>query len=619
MNQPTDLQKALLAQDEIIFEDQAIFEALLAETFRLPMYGKGGRYGPLIVTEAQRRLLKLIFKMIKEGKPIRIIILKARQLGISSLISAILTVFMFMRRNQSCCVAAHEKARIAERIYKDYYQDLLLNLPEELDVFTKRVKDGNGHRILLTNSYIDCDFEAQIRGRAMHHLHCSEAAYFKDLPTFMGAVDNTLALDPSTSIFMESTAQGYDDDFHRRYVNAENGDDIFEPLFLAWYLHPDYVEDFETEDDKKEFIDSITVGHHQRWGNEYALFQNPDISVENLKWRRNKLTPITLPDFYREFPSTAEEAFEYTDTNVFDPSTIKWYIQKDVQEPELEGEMEIDQPRFFERSAVFMDAKPPLFTVFEPPDPNAEYMLGIDTSRGKRDYCCLQVLKRRPLEQVAVLRGYEGRNLIPLEFAEQAFMAWKWYNYGYVVIENNDAGLAVINNMLEWGCNTIMSHDELFPNSGTQIRDYGWNNNTKTGQEVVEKLKYQIKNKLIRIHDKPTLLEMQQFVYKETEGTGISEGKVRAMARRKGQKMKPGDSDMGYFDDRIYGLIGALLGHLVLPDAPSARDLAIEQDQTDHDALYSRDPLAVDFGEEESDDGYGIGYNPFDFMGVSDE
>jgi len=616
MQQATTIQEAVLQQNPVIFENQRLFEDMLEECFQIQLYGSN-KYGALKVTEGQQKLLEIFFRQRSADKPIRIIILKARQLGISSLIAVILTTEMFMRDELRCCVAAHEKTRVAEYLYA-YYLNFLHYLPEPMKLLAAKKNEMGGHRLLKTRSHIACDFEAQIRGRAMDYLHLSEAAYYKDLPTFMGAVDATLALSPGTGIFMESTARGYDDDFHRRWQSAELGEDIFEPLFLAWYLHPDYQEPFANIDERGKFEDSIEKGMHDRWGNEWELHQNPDITLENLKWRRNKLTAITLDDFYREYPSTPEEAFEYTDTNVFDPPVLRWYIENDVLEPELEGEMEIDKPRFYERSPMFIDAKPPIFKVFEPPNPNSEYVLGVDTSRGKRDYCCLQVLKRRPLEQVAILRGYEGRNMIPLEFAEQLMMAWKYYNYGYLVIENNDAGLAVINNLLEWGCNAIMTHDTLFPNASVQNTDYGWNNSTKTGQEAVEKLRYQILNKNIRIHDRDTLLEMMQFVYKTTEGTGVSEGKVRAMARRKGQIKKPGDSDMGYFDDRIYGLISALLGHLVLPDPLSERDLAIEQGQTDHRELYTNDPLAVDFGEEEPDD-IGFGYNPYDHMGIFDE
>lgn len=607
------ITELIRSRSSIFDEHQKLYEDMLETCFKVQLYGTN-KFGPLKVTEGQRRLLEIYLRQRNAGKPIRIIILKARQLGISSLIAAILTFEMFMREDLRCAVAAHVKERTAEHLY-DYYLNYLRFMPEELHHLRKRKNSKGGHTLIKTNSFLAVEHEVEIRGRAMDMLHLSEAAYYKDLPKFMAAVDATLAIAPETAIFMESTARRYDDDFHRRYKRAVEGDDAFEALFLAWYLHEDYVKPFESDDDKLRFRDTVVEGYHDRWGNEESLLKNPRITLEHLHWRRDKLRTITLIDFYKEYPSTPEEAFMHTDANVFDPVITSWYMLNDRQEPELEGEMDIAKPRFHERSPMFVDTRPGIIKVIETPDPNCDYTLGIDTSRGKRDYCSLQILKRRPLEQVATLRGYENRNLIPSEFAEQVLMLWKWYNYGHLGIENNDAGITVIDNLLNWGCHGILTHDAMFPNFGTN-KDYGWQNNVKTNQDVVEKLRYAIDNKTIRIHEKETIEELQQFIYHETEGTGISEGRVKAMAARKGQIRKPGDSELGYYDDRVISLGGAYLAHLALPPPMGEREKRIEQDQTDHADLY--DVLGVG-GEDDNDDGIGMGYNPYDYMGIYDE
>ena len=439
MSLQNDICQLILAKDPLIFEREDLYVLMLKECFQVQLYG-GNKYGPLDPTEGQLELLRIYLRQRKAGLPIRIIILKARQLGISSLIAAILTYEMFMRGDLRCAVAAHVKERTAIHLY-DYYVNFLRFMPPQLESLTKRKNAKGGHVLEETNSYIAVEFEAEIRGRAMDQLHLSEADYFKDLPKFMAAVDATLAIAPETAIFMESTARLYDGDFHRRYKRAEAGDDLFEPLFLAWYQHKDYVKSFVSAEDKETFRDSIQEGYHDRWGNEEGLLQNPRITLEHLHWRRDKLRSITLLDFYKEYPSTPEEAFSFTDANVFDPITTKWMMTNDRADPELEGEMDIAKPRFHERSPMFVDTRPGIVKVYEPPNPNDDYTFGIDTSRGKRDYCTLQILKRRPLEQVCTLRGYENRNLIPSEFAEQVLMLWKWYNMGHLGIENNDAGI----------------------------------------------------------------------------------------------------------------------------------------------------------------------------------
>ena len=610
-----DLIDLLLARDPIILEEIDIFEDILKNFFQVQLYG-GNEFGPLILTPGQRALLELFFEMIRLGVPIRIIILKARQLGISCLIGAILTILMFMRPNLRCAVAAHEKEGSSEHIY-DYYLTFLRLLPKRLEHLSKKRNERGGHRLLATSSFIACEHEKEIRGRAMDYLHLSEAAYYKDLPKFMGAVSPTIPETAETGIFMETTAQAYDDDFHRRWKRAEEGDDIFKPIFLGWYLHPNYRHEFNSDQEKRDFELSISKNEHPRWGNEQELLDLEGVAVgnvhykielENLKWRRWKLNSITLLDFYKEYPSYAEEAFLHTDKNVFDPIILKWYHEKDVSDPILEGEMDIDKPNFQDKSPLFINTKPGIIKVKEEPDPDGEYIYGIDTSRGKDSYCSLQVLKRRPFMQVAVLRGFEGRNMIPLQFAEQAFQLWKWYGEGFWAIENNDAGVAVIDSLLNWGATGIMTHDALLPNSGEKNKDYGWNKNPKTEVEMVEKLRYQILNKTLRIFDIETIREMNQYIYKKTEGTGVSEGSVRAMAKRKGQNRKPGDSEIGFYDDRVIALGSAVLAHLALSDPKSKREVRIEQDQTDHDILYPE--LSNDLH-----DGLGFGFDAFEGLG----
>lgn len=585
----------LLDQDPIIFEDQRIFEKVCEAVLQVQKYGSND-FIPLEPTRGQREFLKVYFKQRKAGVPVRILILKARQLGISTMVAAILTIEMFMRKDLRCAVAAHVLEGTADFLY-DYYANFLKHLPDELEHFKKKKNKKGGHVLAENDSYITVEVEAEIRGRALDQLHLSEAAFFKDLPKFMGATDATLAITPGTAIFMESTANGYDDDFHRRYDRAVKGEDAFEAVFLGWYLHPDYSQTFRDEDEMMELFDSISVSEHPRWGYEMKAYRqliDAGLSMKEalqcIKWRRWKLTSITLTDFYREYPTTADEAFQYTDKNVFDPLVIETYKKEDLEQPLMEGEMDIHRVRFRDQIPYFIPHRPGILKVYGEPKPDEFFIFGIDTSRGKRDYCACQVIRRHPLEQVAVLRGYEGRNLIPLEFAEQVYMLYKWYNEPYLAIENNDSGLSVINSLLNWGCNGILTQDALFPNLTTN-KDYGWRTEDKiTYPHIVNQLRFHINNKLILIHDEGTLTEMSSWSFLRTEGTGVSEGKVKAMAPRKGQIPKPGDGEEGFFDDRIISLGGALVAHLALPPDPTPRELAIAQAQTDHADLYGIQP-----------------------------
>ena len=66
---------------------------------------------------------------------------------------------------------------------------------------------------------------------------------------------------------------------------------------------------------------------------------------------------------------------------------------------------------------------------------------------------------------------------------------------------------------------------------------------------------------------------------------------------------------MGFYDDRVIALMSAYIGYEALPDAPTEKELAIEQQQTDFEELYEG---GTPF--EEDADGTSFNWNPFDFI-----
>ena len=70
---------------------------------------KDGELKPLIMNAPQRRLYEAIRKQWDEGKPIRIIILKARQMGFSTVTEAILFAITATNFNVETMIVAHEE------------------------------------------------------------------------------------------------------------------------------------------------------------------------------------------------------------------------------------------------------------------------------------------------------------------------------------------------------------------------------------------------------------------------------------------------------------------------------------------------------------------------------
>jgi hypothetical protein len=90
------------------------------------------------------------------------------------------------------------------------------------------------------------------------------------------------------------------------------------------------------------------------------------------------------------------------------------------------------------------------FRIYEKPVPKAQYVLGVDTSKGvQKDFSVIQVIRIDgvnpiKLEQVAV---YENNAIDVYAFAEVVNRIAVYYNQGYIMVENNAEGNTVVSEL----------------------------------------------------------------------------------------------------------------------------------------------------------------------------
>ena len=75
----------------------------------------------------------------------------------------------------------------------------------------------------------------------------------------------------------------------------------------------------------------------------------------------------------------------------------------------------------------------------------------------------------------------------------------------------------------------------------------------------------------------------------------------------KGKFRAPGSPESGYYDDRLFALMSALVAHESLGDAMTARDIRTDTGMYDHEAL-----IALDNDGEMPDRGYDPSYLDYD-------
>ena len=595
-----ELLSMLESGDARVLSNVNVFKDLIEACIKIQPFGQT-EFKLITLNNTQEKFVDEYFKQAQFG-PVRIIVLKGRRCGLSTILAAICVIEMLCRPGLRAAIVAPKKESTAEPIYKQLYRKMMEGL--EIDpTVNDFIREGDGLRLTQNQSNLRVDFESKIIGIALDFMHITEAAYFKNLHDFLSHAIHTIAPESRSSITIESTANAYGDVYHEQWLKAEKGDSNFEPMFFSWFDHELNTKEFISPKQKLEFVQNIKPGVQGTWGDEVSLIAL-DVTPEQLNWRRAKIKDVTLGVFHREYPSTPEEAFLQSDSNVFDVRALKWQIKNHELPPVAVGDFEIMGMRHNEVAPMLTPCYPGFVHIWEQPDPEMEYVIGVDVSEGKQDFSVGSVLSRRPLELVATLRGYDTNNLEPLMFADQLYHLGKYYHSAPMAIENNSSGLSVINHLQNLGYYDLLGMEELFPNFTAGSRDQlGWRNTTQTRQSAIEAMKYAIRNKMLIIHDNATLIEMVNFIY-----VGLTEGnRVKPQAARKGEYRKPGAEESGYYDDRLFALMGAYLGHQSLGFARSPRDIRMERGMHDHNLLE----MNRETQENEEFDLYAMDYDPF--------
>ena len=143
--------------------------------------------------------------------------------------------------------------------------------------------------------------------------------------------------------------------------------------------------------------------------------------------------------------------------------------------------------------------------IYEYPVAGDLYILGVDTAKGtNRDYSVVQVFKiinENSLEQVAV---YRNNKVSPHDFAQVCIGISKFYNKGYMMIENNGIGDSLATTIwYEYEYDSIINLDN---------KGLGVTSTTKSKLQANLLFKRYFDNEMIKIVDKDTIFELARYV-----------------------------------------------------------------------------------------------------------
>lgn len=398
---------------------------------------------PFRLNVPQRRLVAELEDMRRRSRPIRVIILKARQWGGSTLVQVYMAwIQMVLKRNWHSFICAHVKDTAAT--IRGMYSRLLDNYPAELwegdepprfrsferSQNTREIA-GRGCCVTLGSS----ENQDSSRGSDIAMAHLSEVAFWKDSrlrspDELVRAAVSGIALAPLTFIAMESTANGVGTYFHNEWLRAEAGKSDKRAVFVPWHEIEIYRLDV---DDPAALWESMDAYERSLW--------ESGLTLEMINWYHCKRAEMpTHQRMMSEYPTTPVEAFANTGTGVF-AATVTDRLRLGCREPLAVGEIVGDAltgvPAM--ESTRFVDDPDGGLKVWEWPRRGNRYTVAVDVggrSEGS-DWSVVAVLANGdggdPPRVVAQWRGHIDHDLLAWKAAAIA----TYYNRALLVVESN--------------------------------------------------------------------------------------------------------------------------------------------------------------------------------------
>lgn len=414
--------------------------------------------GKRVKLQPNAEQIKIISALEEGGDTL---VCKGRQIGSSTIISAYLFWKAYVADEpETYAILSHKmgSSKHLLKMHKTFYDNLPTSLKRELAVdntMELRFAD-TGAGIIAASA----GGEGGLRSFTCTALHMSEYAFSPNPEELKATAISALN---NGQLIIESTANHFNDALHQEVMKYDRGEASWNYLFFPWFEHEEYQQDLPpgvawTESE---------IDERGRWG----------LTDEQLYWRRLKIEKIGRDKFKREYPADINDAYAISGNT--------WLRADDFNNIEV---LRVD---------------PTELVTFQKPQAGESYAIGVDTSGGVGgDNAVIYVINKRTMQPAAIWRS----NLVPpTGQAEMAVNLGTSYNNALVLVESNNYGHVVINEMKHQGYHKLWKDD-----SGGD-----WTTTVKTKTEMFERLKDHIQKCVIRQVDNITYSELRAITITE--------------------------------------------------------------------------------------------------------
>ena len=536
---------------------------------------KGGGEDVLFrLTRPQRRFIERLEKLRKAGKPIRIVLLKARQWGGSTTSQIYMAWLQLVHKvGLNSLIIAHQGAGSDEikdmfdRMINSYPVEMLHKINENYSENEPKLvgvgKSGSIHRVPQRNCKIKigtAERPDSCRGGDYNLVHLSEVGLWKVTDgkkpeDIVRSACSGVLYRPYTMIVYESTANGTGNFFQKEYDDAKKGVSQFEAMFVSWFDIEQYSIPVSNPEEFAAWLyknkDNGNVSSSREESGRYLWWLwEKGATLEAINWyiqERAKYTEHGM--MASEYPSDDIEAFVHSGARVFDRYKVE-KLRPSCRVPKYIGEVyaDEDEGKNALKNLRFREDSQGLLHIWELPEIDEKeavtdrYLTVVDIGgrSNKADFSVILVLDR-------LFQADGGKPVVVAQWyghIDIDLLAWKaaqiaaFYDNSMLVIESNtlethDKERQVDGDQSQFILNQIK---DVYPNlyarkqSEEDIREglpkkYGFHTNVATKPMIISTLVKVVRENLYTERDGRCLDEYLCYEKKPNGAFGAIVGK----------------------------------------------------------------------------------------------
>ena len=488
-------------------------------TEQLKIKPEQGAVCPLRLDSGQLRLNAVLEKQFKERGYARVITLKGRQSGWSTLSMARGFHMASLTPNYNVLLLAVDEDSTSHvfqmaHLFYDCLDptikpDIKYSSKKEL-VFANASKKSSDPGLRSRMDFQTAKNIMAGTGTTRQALLLSEVAkwlpqYCQDLIT---SLLPALHPRPGTLLIEESTAYAGGDHFRDMCEKARSGKSSYGWCFSPWWFNNrNTIPLAPGEKIKIKSEERATVNLAKR-GQPSDDLPGWEMQPEQIKWwreRRDEFGDL----FLQEYPDSFESAWVERDEYVFN-SDIMHDMSKALRTPLRYADIAAGPTIRTVRGGERPFADDDYFAIWEEPIPGVQYDIGIDVAAGISggDWSVAEVIRRDRNEQVAEYH----KHIDPVDFAVEMYWLGKYYRNAQLVVEMNNVGLITGNrlSLMAYPYIYIWRHiDRAVPSMSTYA---GWKTTYESKKLLIGNTRHIFLHRRMVIRSRVLWDEMRQFI-----------------------------------------------------------------------------------------------------------